>query len=441
LIDNNSDFSSTFKDSSLIVGSSASFSGFATNTTYYWKIRATSVAGSSAYTVAYSFITIYPLIEIGTGSAAATTVTIPAGHKSGDLMVIFAFRDGSTTPPSLPSGWTNINSAGANICSAQLGWAIATSTSEVSGTWTNASELVVFVFRTYNGQFIAPGAFATATGSSVTVNYPALTMGVTNGTSWVIGVAGHRTATDMEQAPTGMTNRQAVGTETSGHDTNGPVASWSSQNVTVNANSGWMSYVLEIIDQQTKSQVATDDFTYSDGNNLPTPPWTTVTSMGRPNITSNQYRTVAVGTDCAAYYDATFSNAQYGTVKVNTANTDGGKTVCVLLQVSTSAQTFYRFGVAGPLGASAVMLVRKCVAGTYTTVIGPLTTTVNSGNASEARGYVGIQLFFLDGILKLIGYDTALTSGKVGIMVFNDAGGTFDDALGDNFRAGDMTTP
>ena len=47
-IDDNSNFASPFKDSSGITGVSATFSGLASNTVYYWRVRATTTAGSSA---------------------------------------------------------------------------------------------------------------------------------------------------------------------------------------------------------------------------------------------------------------------------------------------------------------------------------------------------------------------------------------------------------
>lgn len=173
-------------------------------------------------------------------SASGSSLTLPA-HAAGDLILIFAYRDGSTTAPSLPSGWASIHSGGANTNSARLGVKRATSSSETSGTWSNATEIVAVVIP--GGGWI--GGFSSGGNSGTSISYPALTMEAGDGTSLVLGFAGHRTATNVEGAPTGMTNATSAGTEAAGH-TGGLKSSWSAQSVTVNASSGWRSYTVEI---------------------------------------------------------------------------------------------------------------------------------------------------------------------------------------------------
>ena len=84
---------------------------------------------------------------VGSASAAATSVTLPA-HVAGDLIYIFTFRNGSTTAPTIPSGWLPIaGGPGANTCSFRQGFRIARGASETSGTWTNATHIVAVVMR------------------------------------------------------------------------------------------------------------------------------------------------------------------------------------------------------------------------------------------------------------------------------------------------------
>jgi hypothetical protein len=186
---------------------------------------------------------------VGAQGAAAATVTIPA-HQVGDMILIFAFRDGSTTAPTTPTAggtvptWTLISSTGANNCSANFRYAVATATTTTSGTWTNATEIICLVYR---GAKLV-GVNGAANGASTIISYPALTLQRTEGSSWVVGCAGHRTATNVELAPTGMTNRTFIGTEAAGHDTNGGVSSWVLRTVTVNANSGWRGVTVELRD-------------------------------------------------------------------------------------------------------------------------------------------------------------------------------------------------
>ena len=187
---------------------------------------------------------------VGSQGAAAATVTIPA-HQVGDLILIFAYRDGSNTAPTIPTAggtvptWTTIGSTGANTNSSAFVRTTATATNHTSGTFTNATELICLVYR---GATV--GASAGGSGSATTsIAYPALTLQRTNNTSWVVGVAGHRTATNVELAPTGMTNRTSIGTEAAGHDTNGTVSSWTQQTVTVNASSAYRSWTVELRDK------------------------------------------------------------------------------------------------------------------------------------------------------------------------------------------------
>lgn len=187
---------------------------------------------------------------IGAQGAATTTVTIPA-HQVGDLILIFAYRDGSNTVPTAPTAggtvptWTQIGSSGGNTNSSRIHYAIATATTTTSGTWTNATELICHVYR---GATV--GASIGGSGSATTtVNYPALTLQRTDNTSWVAGFAGHRTATNVDLAPGTMVNRAFAGTEAAGHDSNGTRTTWASTNVTVNASSAFRSWVVELRDK------------------------------------------------------------------------------------------------------------------------------------------------------------------------------------------------
>lgn len=218
----------------------------------------TLVASPGSFTLTGNAVNFdyQPLKVVFIGSATGTNTTTLPTHKAGDLILLFAYRDGSTTAPTVPSGrnWTTeMTGSGANTNSSVVVAKIATSGSETTGTFTNATSVVAHVYRGTK-QTVADAIGATASGgaSSTTVNYPALSMQVTDGTSWVVGFAGHRqTNTSLETPPSGMVNRanvQDATDEASGHDTNGGVSSWSSTNVSVGGtSSGWRSRVLEII--------------------------------------------------------------------------------------------------------------------------------------------------------------------------------------------------
>lgn len=190
---------------------------------------------------------------INSASAAATSVAIPT-HRVGDLIIVFAYRNGNNTAPTQPAAggtvptWNTISSSGGNLNSSIISYAFATATNTTTGTWTNATQIHVLIYR----GVAAIGAFVgNSANNSTTINYAALTFQNANGTSWAVGAAGHRTASDVESAPSGtpsMTNRTSSGTgpESATHDTTVGVTTWNSTNVTVNSSGAWRSWVVEL---------------------------------------------------------------------------------------------------------------------------------------------------------------------------------------------------
>lgn len=186
-------------------------------------------------------------IGSGTGTTSATLPT----HQAGDLIIVAAYRDGSNTAPTLPAGFINIVNAGASTNSIRVGYKIATSSSETSGTWTNATSTIVVVYR---GATIGT-ASTTNTGASTTLTYGALTLNRTDNTSWVVGFGGHRSANvAIETAPSGMTNITSVSDATDEmavHDSNATVTSRTSSTAAVGGtSSGWATAVVEILEKR-----------------------------------------------------------------------------------------------------------------------------------------------------------------------------------------------
>lgn len=188
------------------------------------------------------------------GVAAGTTSATYPSFQSGDIAVVFAFRDGSTTNPTIPAGITSItNTADGTTCSASIGWRRLVYTDTTTGTWTNASHVVCVVYRGCE-PFITPvGGGANGAGTTNTVTYTTLTMTRGNSTSWVIGFVGHRsTDTTVDSASiSGMTARGGgvdATAEAHAWDTNGGVASWASTNQTITGTaSGWITRTVELL--------------------------------------------------------------------------------------------------------------------------------------------------------------------------------------------------
>ena len=183
-------------------------------------------------------------------SAEANTVTIPT-HDVGHLIVIFAFRDGSTTNPTIPAGWTSItNTLDGTTCSASAAWKIAASAGETSGTWTNATVLLCWVGR---GVDLPTPIITTnsSTGSSTTLTYNTLAE-ATTGPCWVIGFAAHRSVdtTTLDTPPTGMglvQSRLGATSDAAIHDTGHTLGGWPATTAaTGGTSSGWITLTVAV---------------------------------------------------------------------------------------------------------------------------------------------------------------------------------------------------
>jgi hypothetical protein len=194
---------------------------------------------------------------ISQAAAEATSVTLGT-HQAGDLILGFASRDGNTTPPTVPGGWTTISSTGDANMSSSLAYKVAASGSETSGTWTNASALTIHVYRGQHASDPIGDDSATADAGGSSVDYPALTLEVSDGTSWVVLFAGHAFGSDATlNAPSGHTNRSnSLGNAhiVGGHDSNGGVASWAGGNGTMTGG-GFDDYMARAVEIKAASTV------------------------------------------------------------------------------------------------------------------------------------------------------------------------------------------
>jgi hypothetical protein len=155
-------------------------------------------------------------------SAGVDSISIPS-HASGDMIVIGAVG-GYNLIPTAPAGWTEIRS-GYTGSTSKVGYIVsrkvAASGSEVSGTWNDATDMFVSV---HDGVASIGGSAAQAGTSTVT--FPAVTMSVSDGSSWVVGVAIRTSATPAE-----MTDRTLLAAKGSINDTASGVSSWSAKSV------------------------------------------------------------------------------------------------------------------------------------------------------------------------------------------------------------------
>jgi surface protein len=186
---------------------------------------------------------------------AATGVdsaTLPA-HQSGDLIFAFVFRDGSSTSPTTPSGWTNLRTRTQTAGAAKLAYKIATSSSETTGTWTNATASIFVIYRgAYNASVVSSGttyAVPAGNNSSATVSYPA--NAYWSNLAWTLAFAGSSLGTlALETPPTGATTLVAnyvdANNESAAFDSNGLSAAFALATVPLGTNSMWISMTFRL---------------------------------------------------------------------------------------------------------------------------------------------------------------------------------------------------
>lgn len=197
------------------------------------------------------------ITRVGTATADATSVALPA-HIAGDVIVIAAWRDlGDSTIPSLPSGFTTMGTFSNNLLPLRLGFKIAASSGEVSGTWTNATKVQAWVGRGQrSGTPHGVNQGSSGGAATTTVTYQDVTgnvLEVADGTSWVVAFAYHTLGTNVgTQNPAGLTNQV---TSPDGHaavkDSNGGIADWVTTSVTVNASGTRRVALFEVVSAAT----------------------------------------------------------------------------------------------------------------------------------------------------------------------------------------------
>lgn len=182
-------------------------------------------------------------------STGVNSVTLPSGWQPGDVAVVFAYRDGSTTAPTIPGTFTSLLTGAANTNSAISASRVLQS-GDSSFTFTNATSTICLVYRGIDGT-LSIGNRTQGGASSTNIIYPAVTLADTSGNSWVIRFAGHRSIdVVITAAPSGYILRATVSDgvdEAAGFDTNGGVTSATQQTVAVTGTaSGYRAHSIEL---------------------------------------------------------------------------------------------------------------------------------------------------------------------------------------------------
>lgn len=202
-------------------------------------------------------------------------------HVKGDLILYSAYFAGAGIP-SLPPGvlglYTRANSGGSH----RLGYYIAESASETTGTsgWTGASNVTAIAYRGGPRSVVIPTLLSQNGSSGTVISYAAqaaITSPVFKESAldlWLVGLAATRATGNnlLGLAPSGMTfinNSIGASFEVASYDTNSTrSAIWPATNVTQATSVVWATFVLELLEIDHKTTSGGGGGSYSPIDNL-----------------------------------------------------------------------------------------------------------------------------------------------------------------------------
>ena len=194
---------------------------------------------------------------VGSAETNSDSIAIPA-HQINDLILIYGYGDAQTTAVTLPTGFVNVSGVVmGSFGYTRVGYKIATSTSETSGTWTNADHLIVLVFRGGTDAVVIPEFLSTTSATSTSVTYTAQPTGTfRDGASDVaiVGLVAQRNTTNnLAQAPGAMVNILDGGDgsnyQVAANWDNARTTAWTSTSITVATSALYRTNVIGLFEQ------------------------------------------------------------------------------------------------------------------------------------------------------------------------------------------------
>ncbi len=202
-----------------------------------WSVPAIALATAAPAMAASGIVPVKVIEFIGVTSAnAAGSATLPSGWQAGDLAIWMGTRWGATSntaAPNTPTGYTKVgptvsNKPGTFWTTSAAAYRVLQASDTVMPASSYAHDAVLVVYR--NATIGAVNGASCGTGACLSgASFPALSLQVSTGTSWVAGLASN----NKSVTATGLVARANPGTGAmSALDTNGGVASWATHPAT-----------------------------------------------------------------------------------------------------------------------------------------------------------------------------------------------------------------
>lgn len=256
---------------------------------------------------------------VGGCAATATSCTpvVKSGQTfaTGQFVYTFAYRS-ATTAPTLPSGYTTLDTASASSSSFRSGCAVMTTATPPASMWTNATRVLTLVYSgaaaTTTATCVSAGiggrTSAGTSGTTSTYTYTTVTLANANASSWVISVVGSSAAACT---PTGLTSEYTASSLIIASDTAAPVTSFATKTCT-GTTGNWKSDTVELKAAANTAPVASPaGGTYN-------------TTQSAPTLTSNTGTTICYAQCTTAGCTATTpTSTTSGTCSVGTSISSG----------------------------------------------------------------------------------------------------------------------
>jgi hypothetical protein len=204
------------------------------------------------------------------GLQASSTVNASTGtmltHAAGDLLLWFAYNDGASTVPTVPSGWVTRFSISLSSGSVVIAYKFAETSSESYGTWTNADQIYASVWRGAPNTLVFPNYISGNSGTSATITYSAQTANTfQTGASdqALVAWTQNRNASNTLSSPTGMSLAQSA-TDGSVWQTKldyqlSRTTIWPTTNVTVATSALFRTVILGLVESPIYGVTSTFD--------------------------------------------------------------------------------------------------------------------------------------------------------------------------------------